>query len=157
MANLLTLSDGTQVDPKTLDNSAPDAGVFKVMQTIKNLEGGDYNNRSGDGGSSAGAFQWNKDKKPLKPGELPSHWRNAAAQYLKDPNAPMTPESQNFVAYRQIKAYKDQGRSPEEIDALWNGAKKDEKTGMYTHISQDRANKFRQAILNNQQGSTQAP
>ena len=41
MANLLTLSDGTQVDPKTLDNSAPDAGVFKVMQTIKNLEGGD--------------------------------------------------------------------------------------------------------------------
>jgi hypothetical protein len=145
----LTLSNGTQVDPATLDNTPPDAGVFKVMQTIKKLEGGDYNNRSGDSGSSAGAFQWNNDNKPLKPGELPSHWKNAAAQYLKDPNAPMTPENQNFVAYQQMKAYKDQGKSPEEIDALWNGASKD-ASGKYVHNSAERAQKFRDAIMGGQ-------
>jgi len=146
----LTLSNGQTVDPTTLTNQQPDSSVIGLQKVIKNLEGGDYTNRSGDGGSSAGAYQWNNDNKPLRPGELPSHWKNAAAQYLKDSNAPMTQDNQDFVAYQQLKAYKDQGRSPEEIDALWNGAKKDPATGNYVHVSQDRANKFKQAVLGNQ-------
>lgn len=157
MVKALTLSNGTQVDPSTLDSNPPDIKVAKLAQTIKGLEGGNYNDRSGDGGSSAGAYQWNNDNKPLKPGELPSHWKNAAAQYLKDSNAPMTPENQNFVAYQQIKAYKDQGRTPEEIDALWNGAKKDSSTGTYTHVSPERQKKFREAVLGASQSSGYNP
>lgn len=145
----LTLSDGTQVDPQTLDSNQPDAGVYKLMKVIKGLEGGDYNDRSGDGGSSAGAYQWNNNMKPLRPGELPANWKNASAQYLKDANAPMTPENQNYVAYRQMKNYKDQGKSPEEIDALWNGARKG-TDGKYTHVSSARQKKFREAALGGQ-------
>lgn len=143
---MLTLSNGQQVDEATQSgNTQPDPGVAGLTSVIKGLEGGDYNNRSGDGGSSAGAFQWNNDNKPLAHGELPSHWKNAAAQYLKDPNAPMTPDNQNYVAYQQIKAYKDQGRTPMEIDALWNGAHKDATTGLYTHNSNARAQAFLKA------------
>lgn len=157
---MLTLSNGSQIDEATLSGSAqPDAGVSGLMKVIKGLEGGDYNNRSGDSGSSAGAYQWNNDNKPLKPGELPSHWKNAAGQYLKDANAPMTPENQNYVAYQQIKAYKDQGRTPMEIDALWNGAHED-SSGQYVHNSDARAQAFLKAS-NEQQpqgnGYVQAP
>ncbi len=53
--------NGQQLDPK----------ILKVFNALRLSEGGDYNNRSGDGGSSAGAFQWNNDKTPLKPGEIP--------------------------------------------------------------------------------------
>lgn len=143
----LTLSDGRQLDPQELDPNPIDTGAYKLMGVIKGLEGGDYNDRSGDGGSSAGALQWNNNKVPLKPGEMPSNWKNAAAQYLKDANAPMTPENQNYVGYQQIKAYKNQGRTPEEIDALWNGARKDKATGKYVHNADERAKKFRAAIL----------
>lgn len=144
---MLTLSNGQQIDEATLSGEAqPDAGVSGLMRVIKKLEGGDYKNRSGDNGSSAGAYQWNNDNKPLKPGELPSHWKNAAGQYLKDANAPMTPENQNYVAYSQIKAYKDAGKTPKEIDALWNGAKKD-SSGKYIHVSSERAKRFEEASL----------
>jgi len=125
-------------------DAAPDPGVSGLMKVIKGLEGGDYNNRSGDAGSSAGAYQWNNDNKALKPGELPSHWKNAAAQYLKDQNAPMTQGNQDYVAYQQIKAYKDQGKTPTEIDALWNGAHKD-ASGQYVHNSDTRAAAFLKA------------
>lgn len=142
---MLTLSNGSQVDEATMSgDAAPDPSVSGLMKVIKGLEGGDYNNRSGDSGSSAGAYQWNNDNKPLKPGELPSHWKSAAGQYLKDPSAPMTPENQNYVAYQQIKAYKDAGRTPMEIDALWNGAHKD-SSGQYVHNSDARAQKFMEA------------
>lgn len=149
----LTLSNGTQIDPTSLDSSPFDPTVAGLAKKIKGLEGGDYQNRSGDSGSSAGAYQWNNDNKPLRPGELPSHWKNAAAQYLKDPNAPMTPENQNYIAYQQIKAYKEQGRTPTEIDALWNSAKKDSTTGTYVHVSKEREAKFTGAQTDNSSGA----
>ncbi len=149
---MLTLSSGQQIDEPTMSGeSNPDASVSGLMKVIKTLEGGDYNNRSGDGGASAGAYQWNNDGKPLKPGELPSHWKNAAAQFLKDPNAPMTPANQDYVAYQQIKSYKDQGRTPTEIDALWNGASKDKTTGLYKHNSPQREQAFLQTSQKLQQ------
>lgn len=124
-----------------------DPQVLAVVKAIRQVEtGGDYNNRTGDSGSSAGAYQWNNDGKPLKPGESPSHWKNAAGQYLGDSNAPMTRENQNKVAYSQVDAYKKQGLSPLEIDALWNGAHKDVGTGKYVHNNSQRATKFQEAL-----------
>jgi hypothetical protein len=57
----------------------------------------------------------------------------------------MTRENQNYVAYQQVKHYKEQGLTPVEIDALWNGAHKG-PDGKYVHNAPDRAEKFRQAL-----------
>ncbi len=121
----ITLQDGTQLDPK----------VVKVMRAIRQVEsGGDYN-AVGDNGESHGAYQWNKD-----------HFKVAAKQYLGDENAPMTPANQNKVAYSQMKKYKDEGRQPEEIAALW----KDMATGTYAYNKPEYGEKFRQALLGSQ-------
>ena len=117
-------------DPTQLDQK-----VVKVMSTIKKLESnGDYN-AVGDNGTSHGAYQWQ-----------PNNFQNAAKEHNLDPND-FSSANQNKVAYAQIKAYKDAGRTPEEIDALWNGAHKDKTTGMYVHNSTERQTKFRKAIL----------
>lgn len=138
-----TLQDGTQIDPK----------VVKVMKAIKQVEsGGDYNNRTGDGGSSAGAYQWNNDKKKLAPGQLPSHFQTAATKYGLDAND-FSPANQNKVAYHQILDYKNQGLQPDEIDALWNGAHKD-LAGKYVHNSSQRATEFRTALLGDSSSAT---
>ena len=143
--------------PQQTTDGPQDPQVLTVVKTIRKLEGGDYENRTGDNGSSAGAYQWNNDNKPLAPGELPSHWKSAAGQYLGDPNAPMTRENQNKVAYSQVAAYKAQGLSPIEIDALWNGAHKDAATGKYVHNSSTRATQFQQALQEQiGQGGTQS-
>lgn len=135
----ITLSNGTQVDASTLDSNPPDGSTVKVLKTIKTLESqGDYN-AVGDNGRSHGAYQW-----------LDNNWKTAAKNILKDENAPMTPDNQDFVAYQQVNAYKKAGRTPEEIDALWNGAHKDKETGLYTHNSTERQTKFRKAILEQQ-------
>lgn len=140
----LTLSDGTQLDPK----------VVKVMQTIRQIESKGNYTASGDNGSSYGAYQWNNDNKPLKPGELPSHWKNAAQKILGDSNAPMTPANQNKVAYAQIAEYKAQGLQPDEIDALWNGAHKE--GDKYVHNNPKRAQEFQQALTGQQQAQQPA-
>ncbi len=123
-----------------------DPAVVKVVKTIKQLEGGNYEDRTGDSGSSAGAFQWNNNKVKLGSNEVPARWKEHAKEILGDENVPMSKENQNKVIYGKVKKWKDAGLQPEEIDALWNGAKKDSVTGKYTHISEDRANKFRQTI-----------
>ena len=136
----ITLQDGTQLDPK----------VVKVMKTIRKLESGGDFNAIGDNGSSMGAYQWNNGKNPIAQGDTPINWKIAAKSILKDENAPMTPANQNKVAYYQIKAYKDAGRTPAEIDALWNGAHKDTSTGLYVHNSSERAKSFEQALSEGQ-------
>ncbi len=134
------------------DLVTPDPGLMKVWRTIKQLEGGKYEDRTGDGGSSAGAFQWNNQPEgksvPLKDGELPSNWKKAAKTVLGDENAPMSVANQNKVSYKQLEAYKNAGHDPEEIDALWNGAHKDKTTGKYVHNSTERQRIFRNALLN---------
>lgn len=131
--------------PLPTDKSQLDPSVLSMMTLIKQMEGNDYSNRSGDNGSSAGAYQWNNDNVPLKPGETPSHWKAGAQQYLGDANAPMTPANQNKVAYGEIAAYKAQGYSPDEVDALWNGAHKDPTTGKMVHNNPQRAVRFQAA------------
>lgn len=143
-----TLNDGTVLDPK----------VLKVVKAIKTVESnGDYN-AIGDGGSSAGAFQWNNNKKPLKPGEIPArffdHAREAGLNDVKD----FTPASQNKVAYNIIKKWKDQdGLDPEQIAAKWNGASKDPSTGRLVYNKPEYGVKFRNALKGSQPGGTYNP
>lgn len=142
--------------PPPIPQGGLDPQVVKVAQAIRNVESQGNFNAIGDNGSSLGAYQWNNGKEPVKPGETPINWQNAAKQYLGSADAPMTPENQNFVAYSQIKAYKDQGLSPVSIDALWNGAKPDPANpGQYTHVNPSRATEFNNALQNIVQGTPQ--
>lgn len=136
----LSLNDGTQLD----------AGVVKVMKALKKTETGsstDPWNQVGDNGSSFGAYQWNNNKIPLGTGELPSKWKEHAKQFLGDENAPMTPENQNKAVYGVVKSYKDKGLEPEEIAALWNGARKDPNTGKYIYNNPQYGEKFRSHLM----------
>lgn len=47
-------------------------------------------------------------------------WQNYAGQVLGNPNAPMTPENQNQVAYTKIKSWLDSGKTPAEAASMWN-------------------------------------
>jgi len=143
----VTLSDGTQLDPS----------VVSVMKSIASVEtGGTMNyNAIGDNGASMGAFQWNNGGKPVPQGQTPANWQTAAAKFLGSANAPMTPENQNYVAYHQILAYKNQGLTPDSIDALWNGAKPDPNNpGQFIHISGQRAQQFTSALQQTVSGQT---
>lgn len=136
--NNLKLDDGTVLDPK----------VLKVVRALRSVESGgskDPYNQYGDNGASLGAFQWNNNKIPLKKGELPINWKNDAQQFLNDANAPMTPGNQNKTMYFKVKARKDEGRMPDEIAALHNGAKKG-ADGRYEYINPEYGQKFRNAL-----------
>lgn len=154
----------TQTLPRAIGSSSSvvlppinnvDPSVVKVLHAIRQVEsGGDYN-AVGDNGASLGAFQWNNGKTPLKPGETPVNWQNAAKEFLGSADAPMTQENQNYVAYNQIAKYKAQGLSPNSIDALWNGAHADPNNpGQYIHNNQDRLTKFNQALSGDTMQST---
>ena len=133
----LTLQDGTELDPK----------VVKVMKAIRQVESGaekDPYNAVGDNGDAHGAYQFNEKTGP--------GWKNLAKQYLDNENAPMDKGNQNQVAYKRIKEWKDQGRQPEEIAALWNGAKKT-ADGKYTYNNPEYGNEFRQALGVGQQSN----
>lgn len=101
-----------------------DAGAVNLARAIRKQEGGDYNNRTGDSGSSAGAYQWNNQPNgksvPLKNGEIPSNFQNDAKTYGLDPND-FSPKNQDMVAYHKIKALKDAGKNVIQIAAIWNG------------------------------------
>lgn len=145
----IVLNDGTQLDSK----------IVKVMRTIRTLETSGSSSaytQYGDNGKSYGAYQWNNGDKPLQPGQTPKNWQVDAKMYLGNSNAEMTPENQNKVAYSRIKQLKDEGRTPEEIDAIWNGAHKDAITGMFVHNSIDRQQKFRK-LLSEQIQQTEQP
>jgi hypothetical protein len=132
----LTMQDGTALDPK----------VVKVMRAIRTVEGGNYEDRSGDSGSSAGAYQWNNGKVALKPGEIPVNFREGAMAHGLDPND-FSKANQNKVAYKQIEAMKNEGLQPDEIAAKWNGAKRNPATGKLTYVNPDYGTKFRKALM----------
>jgi hypothetical protein len=134
-----TLQDGTVIDPK----------VLKVMKAIKSVEGGDYNNYTGDNGSSAGAFQWNNNKIKLQPGQLPARFLEHAQEAGVQVND-FSPASQNKVAYSIMKKWKDEGLLPEEIAAKWNGASKDPTTGRLVYNAPEYGEKFRAALTGGQ-------
>jgi len=117
--------DTSQLDPK----------VVKVMSAIKKIEsGGDYNAVGDlDKGVSRGAYQFNRD-----------NFKSWAGEHGLDPND-FSPANQNKVAYARIKKLKDEGRQPEEIAAIWNGARKTPE-GTYTYIDPKYGEKFRAAL-----------
>ena len=90
-----------------------DPSIVALMHGLKMQEGAisgtstNYNLKGKSG--EMGAYQW-----------LPATWQSDAKQYLGDPNAQMTPDNQNKVAYNKIKALKDAGKSPADIASLWN-------------------------------------
>lgn len=138
----LQINDGTVLDPK----------VVKVMRAIRQVESGgsaDPYKAVGDAGAAHGAFQYNEKTGP--------GWSNLAKQYLGDANAPMDKANQNKVTYMRIKAWKDEGRDPEEIAALWNGASKDPNTGRYIYNNPQYGEKFRAALTGQSYGGNYTP
>jgi hypothetical protein len=75
------------------------------MRTIES--GGKYNIKGASGEN--GAYQF-----------MPATWKAWAGKHLGDPNAPMTAENQNFIAYQQVKGWKDEGLTPYQILSKWN-------------------------------------
>ena len=131
-----------QLDPK----------IVKVLRAIRTIESdGDYN-AIGDNGTSAGAFQWNNGKTKLAAGQVPANFQRDAREVGGDIND-FSKANQNKVAYYKIKKLKDEGKTPEEIAALWNGAKKGQD-GRYTYINPLYGERFRSA-LQGQGGTTQ--
>lgn len=139
MPNQQVTEDGTVLDPK----------VLKVMRAIRQVESGGSYNAVGDSGAAHGAFQYNEQTGP--------GWKNLARQYLGDENAPMDKGNQNKVTYYRIKAWKDEGKQPDEIAALWNGASKDPATGRYTYNNPQYGERFRAALMAGQAPVPQPP
>lgn len=56
---------------------------------------------------------------------IPSTWKSEAGRILGDPNAPLTLENENRVAYVRIKEWKDKGYTPKQIASMWNSGNPD--------------------------------
>lgn len=98
-----------QVDPTALN----------LSRAIRDAEGGDYNNTSGDAGTSAGAYQWNNGKIPLQKGQIPANFRSSAQRNGLNPDD-FSQTNQDHVAYEEIKKDLDSGLSQSQIAAKWN-------------------------------------
>ena len=92
-----------QIDPTALN----------LSRAIRSVEGGDYNNTSGDAGTSKGAYQWQ-----------PGNFEAAAKQYGLDPND-FSPTNQDHVAYEQIAEQLKQGKTQSQVASWWNSGKYD--------------------------------
>lgn len=101
-----------------MDNTDPQ--IINLAKAIRQQESGHNFNAVGDNGTSAGAYQWSNNGKPLAQGQAPENFRSAAKRFLGDENAQFTPSNQNAVAYSQIKEWRDQGLNPAQIAAKWN-------------------------------------
>jgi len=88
-----------------------DPSIVSLTKAIGKTEsGGDYNAKGKSG--ETGAYQF-----------MPETWKSWAGTHLGDPNAPMTPENQDKVAYKQVEAWGKQGYKPAQIASLWNSGK----------------------------------
>jgi hypothetical protein len=94
--------------PQLPDTKNLDLNAVALARTIRHNESGgkyDAKGQSGEGG----AYQF-----------MPAVWKEWAGKYIKDKNAPQTPENQNAVAYLRIKELKDAGLTPAQILSKWN-------------------------------------
>lgn len=92
-----------------------DLAAYNLARAIKRTESGSgdtYNTRGKSG--EYGAYQF-----------MPKTWKGWAGEILGNPNAPLTKENQNKVAYTKIKTWKDQGYTPKQIAAMWNSGQPD--------------------------------
>ncbi len=84
-----------------------DPDVVAMVRAIKQQESG---GRSVKGASGEfGMYQF-----------MPATWKAAAQQYLGDPNAPQTPENENYVMYHRVADMKAKGLNPGQIAAVHN-------------------------------------
>lgn len=91
-----------------------DQDAVNLAKAIRERESGGNFKAVGDAGTSKGGYQWQAGT-----------WKEHAKKTLGDENAPMTPENQNAVAYKMIKTWKDQGKTPAQIAAKWNSGQFD--------------------------------
>lgn len=101
----------TPPSPTSQDQLDPD--VINLAKAIRHVESGDNFDAKGGSGES-GAYQF-----------MPATWKQWAGQYINDPNAPLTRENQNKVAYYKLKDLKDQGYNPGQIASIWNSGSPD--------------------------------
>lgn len=101
--------------PQTPGTNTPqvDPTALALSRAIRSAEGGDYNNTTGDAGTSKGAYQWQ-----------PGHFEQAAKQYGLDPND-FSPTNQDHVAYEQIKSELNKGHSQSQVASWWNSGRYD--------------------------------
>lgn len=102
-----------------------DPSVVNLARAIRKREGGDYNNYTGDNATSAGAYQWSNydakgNRSAMKPGAVPSLFKEQASKYGLDPND-FSPKNQDMVAYNHFKSLKDSGKNVIQIAAIHNG------------------------------------
>lgn len=97
-----------------------DQDVINLAKAIRQTETGNKPIR-GKSGELASRYQF-----------LPSTWKSWAGEVLGNPNAPITLENENKVAYTKIKKWKDQGYNPAQIASIWNsgGPKWEGKKGV---------------------------
>jgi hypothetical protein len=93
-----------QLDPQALN-------LAKAIRRAETGTSTDPYNAKGASGE-AGAYQF-----------MPETWKQWSGQYLQNPNAEMSVENQNKVAYSRIKELKDQGLNPAQIASMWNSGK----------------------------------
>lgn len=91
-----------------------DQDVINLAKAIRQRESQGNFNAVGDAGTSKGGYQWQ-----------PNTWKEHAKKVLGNPDAEMTPDNQNAVAYGVIKGWKDQGLNPAQIAAKWNSGQAD--------------------------------
>lgn len=96
-----------------------DPTALALSRSIRTAEGGDYENTSGDAGTSAGAYQFNNGRIPLKKGEIPANFKSWAKELNLDPDD-FSQTNQDHVAYEKIKKDLDSGLSQSQIAAKWN-------------------------------------
>lgn len=101
-----TQPDAAQAQP--LDQDA-----VNLAKAIRQAETGNVP-KAGQSGEMVSRYQFE-----------PGTWKNAAGSILGDPNAPLTLENENKVAYTRIKNWKDQGYNPGQIASMWNSGKPD--------------------------------
>ena len=91
-----------------IDYTNLDKDAVRLTKAMRQVESGGNPNAVGDKGYSKGAYQWQ-----------PGNYEAQAKQFGFDPND-RSNVTQNKVAYSQVKTWKDQGYSPDQIAAAWN-------------------------------------
>lgn len=96
-----------------------DQTALNLSRAIRKAEGGNYDDYSGDAGTSAGAYQFNNGKVALKKGEVPANFKSWASELNLDPND-FSQTNQDHVVYERIKRKLDSGQTQSSIAAEWN-------------------------------------
>ena len=105
-------------------------------RAIRDVEsGGDYTTRGQSG--EYGAYQFTYDT-----------WKQWAAEFLGNPEAPLTPENQDKVASAKIASLIAQGYGPQEIALIWNGGTPTIKSGVNQFGVQYDTGAYAQKVLN---------